>query len=182
MEMAWYIPLLIFCARIGDVSFGTLKLFFIVRGKKSTAVLMAFIESTIWLVGTAGAFKYVTNLWAGFAYCAGFAAGTLSGMLLEKLLITRYQKINIYNPDPQINLTEILREKGYPVTLLEGSGREGSVEICSIITLRQEIPFLEKEIQKIAPNSFITITEIMKTSGGVMNQLFTKNFLPFNFK
>lgn len=40
---------LIFCLRIMDVSVGTVKLLYIVHGRRTIAAILALIESSIWL-------------------------------------------------------------------------------------------------------------------------------------
>lgn len=45
--------LLIFALRITDVSIGTLRITFLVRGKRGVAGALSFFESLIWLLAAA---------------------------------------------------------------------------------------------------------------------------------
>lgn len=175
MSMAWYVPLLIFCARICDVSIGTIRIIFVIRGRTVLAALLGFLEVSIWVMAIAGTLKYLnTNPLALISYAAGFATGNIVGIQLEKLLVTRYQTVRAVNTDGQVNLSDALRLKGYPVTFIEGMGKEGTVEICSITVLRQEVCKLENDILALSPNAFITTSEVMDAYGGVRSQLFSK--------
>jgi len=175
MEMVWYIPILIYFARICDVTIGTIRIIFVIRGRTTIAALLGFVEVSIWVLAIAGTLKYLTaNPLALISYAAGFATGNIVGIKLEKLLVTRYQTVRAVNPDPQVNLSDELRSKGYPVTYIDGMGKDGNVEICSITLLRGEVAKLESDILELSPNVFITTSEVMDAYGGVRSQLFSK--------
>ena len=44
------LPLLIFLARIGDVSINTIRIIYVLGGRRLTATLLGFFESFIWLM------------------------------------------------------------------------------------------------------------------------------------
>ncbi|HSD84532.1 MAG TPA: DUF5698 domain-containing protein, partial [Anaerolineae bacterium] len=44
------LPILIFFARVTDVSLGTLRIIFIARGRRKLAPLLGFFEVLIWIV------------------------------------------------------------------------------------------------------------------------------------
>ncbi len=67
--------LLIFSLRILDVSVGTVKLLYIVHGRRSIAVVLAFIESSIWLTAAGLVFSQLDNLWNAAGFATGFATG-----------------------------------------------------------------------------------------------------------
>ena len=74
--------LLIFCLRLCDVSLGTLRSLYVVRGDRRVAVPLAFAESLIWIIAISRIMKEVTdgNYYNMLAYAGGFACGTLIGM------------------------------------------------------------------------------------------------------
>ena len=55
------IPLLIFVARIADVSFGTVRVIFVSRGLKYLAPIVAFFEVLIWLMAIGQIMKNLSN-------------------------------------------------------------------------------------------------------------------------
>jgi len=122
--MPWFIPILIFFARICDVSIGTIRIILIIRGKPLISALMGFLEVSIWVMAIAGTLKYLSNPLALIAYASGFASGIIIGMYLEKHFVTRYQTVRVINTDEQIVLADHLRGKGFPVTCVDGKGKE----------------------------------------------------------
>jgi uncharacterized protein YebE (UPF0316 family) len=49
--VSWVIiPLLIFFARVADVTIGTIRIVFVARGQKSIAPFLGFVEVLIWIV------------------------------------------------------------------------------------------------------------------------------------
>jgi len=66
---AWVIlPLLIFSARICDVSLGTLRVIFISRGFKKIAPFIGFFEVIIWLVAIGQVMQNIGNFASYIAY------------------------------------------------------------------------------------------------------------------
>ena len=78
---AWLIlPLLIFLARVADVSIGTIRLIFISRGLKYLAPVVGFFEILIWLLAIGQIMKNLSNPACYIAYAGGFAMGNFVGM------------------------------------------------------------------------------------------------------
>src|SRR4051812_18839123 len=78
--------LLIFCLRLCDVSIGTMRTLYVVRGDRRRAVPLAFCESFIWVIAIAKIMKEVNdghrygNI---IAYACGYAAGVFVGITIE---------------------------------------------------------------------------------------------------
>ena len=80
------LPLLIFLARIGDVSIATIRIIFVMSGKKVIAPILGFFESLIWLLANGQIFNNIDNVWSYIAYASGYATGTFVGMYIEEKL------------------------------------------------------------------------------------------------
>ena len=78
------LPFMIFCARICDVTLGTIRVIFISKGIKYLAPIIGFFEVIIWLLAIGQVMNNLTNIVAYIAYGAGFAAGTYIGMAIEE--------------------------------------------------------------------------------------------------
>ena len=85
VERVW-LPLLIFLARVLDVSLGTLRIIFISRGKKYLAPALGFLEVFIWIVAVSQIMRGVQDWVSYLAYAAGFATGNYVGMWIENRL------------------------------------------------------------------------------------------------
>ncbi len=78
------LPFLIFLARIMDVSINTIRIIYVLGGRKLTATFLGFFESFIWLMAIRQIFEHLDNWVCYIAYPAGFAAGILVGVCLLK--------------------------------------------------------------------------------------------------
>ncbi len=84
---SWVIlPILIFCARICDVSFGTLRIIFVSRGKKAVAPILGFFEVSIWLLAISQIMQHLDNAACFLALYCGYAMGNYVGIRIEDKL------------------------------------------------------------------------------------------------
>jgi uncharacterized protein YebE (UPF0316 family) len=79
------LPILIFLARLTDVSLSTLRIVLVTMGKRSIAPLIGFIEAFIWLLAIGQIMQNLTNIMSYLAYAGGFAMGTYLGMWSNEL-------------------------------------------------------------------------------------------------
>ena len=84
--MPWYIPLVIFAARVGDVSIGTVRTIMMINGSRLGSAILGALEVTIWVLAVGGVLKYLPNPWAVLGYAAGFGTGVFVGMSIEDRL------------------------------------------------------------------------------------------------
>jgi len=83
----WIIlPLLIFAARVIDVSMGTVRVIFISRGFKYLAPIVGFFEILTWLLAIGQIMKNLSNPLCYIAYAGGFAMGNYVGMCIADKL------------------------------------------------------------------------------------------------
>jgi len=164
--MAWYIPFLIFGARLLDVPLGTVRMILIVQGHRYIAATLGFFEVAIWALAVGGVIKYLTDPFALTAYAGGFAIGTLVGMNIEDRLAIGYRTVRVFNPNGGLQLCDQLRERGYRVTRVAGEGRDGDVEIAFMVLRRRSVPQLFRTIQELAPRAFTTVERCDKANGG----------------
>jgi uncharacterized protein YebE (UPF0316 family) len=159
--MPWYIPFLIFFARICDVSIGTVRVITVIRGHKLLAAVLGFFEVSIWLLAVSGVLRYISqSLFALVAYGCGFATGTLIGMFIEQKIALGQQMIRIVNADPTIDVAVNLRNEGLIVTEVTGQGAMGEVELCFLAAPRRRAQSVVAKILEICPSAFITIEDI----------------------
>jgi len=104
-------PLLIFTARILDVSLGTVRIVFVSRGLKYLAPLVGFFEVIIWLLAIRVIIQNLNNVACYIAYGAGFAMGTFIGLQIEKKIAIGNSLIRIITKKDATELIEHLKEK-----------------------------------------------------------------------
>src|SRR5688572_12415562 len=117
--------LLIFFLRLCDVSLGTLRTLYVVRGDRLRAVPLAFVESLIWIIAIARIMKEVTNgnYFNMLAYAGGFAAGCYVGITIERWIASGWILIRVITRDD--DLTEAIRARDFGVTEVQSEGRHG---------------------------------------------------------
>ncbi len=169
--MEWYLPFLIFGARILDVSLGTLRVMFTVSGSRWIAAALGFVELTIWALAVGGLVNNLTNPFALVAYAGGFAAGTLVGLTIEDRLALGFRTVQIVNADSGVDLASRLREAGYRVTELAGEGRSGPVEVILLVIRRRQLNDLRRLITEVAPSAFMTVERADRPAGGAFGAL-----------
>ena len=164
----WVIlPLLIFAARIVDVSLGTLRIIFISRGKRLLAPLMGFFEVLIWLLAIGQIFKNLENPACYIAYAAGFAGGNYIGMAIESRLALGLQIVRIITKFFVPEMIQKLKARGYGLTILEGQGASGPVTVIFTIVKRKDLPEFVDIIQSVNPKVFYTVEDVRTAKEGI---------------
>lgn len=163
-EMAWYIPLLIFFARVCDVSIGTVRTIFVIGGHQWLSALLGFFEVIIWVLAVGGVITHLTNVFAVLGYAGGFATGVIVGMAIESRLALGYRAVRAISTDVSVNLSERLRDCGFRVTKVQGSGRSGPVELAFMVVRRRELKALFSAIEKIDARAFISVGQADRPS------------------
>ncbi len=158
------LPLLIFLARVTDMSLDTMRILFISRGKKAIAPVLGFVQVLIWLLAIRQIFLNLSNPICYVAYAGGFAAGTWVGMLLEEKLAIGVQVIRVITRMDATQLIRFLKEAGYGVTFVDGHGTTGTVSIIYTIARRQEIPRIIEAVTRFNPKAFYTVEDIRSMS------------------
>jgi uncharacterized protein YebE (UPF0316 family) len=160
-------PLLIFVARILDMSLGTLRFVLISKSKKKWAPIVGFFEVFIWLIVVRQIITEMNNpLWM-VAYAAGYAMGTYIGMLVsERLNIGEVLFRIIVKKDSTPLVTE-LKENGFGVTIVESAEKENKSNIIFTVIHCRDIKKVGDMVIKHHPNAFFTIEDVRKVSAGV---------------
>ena len=174
MDSWWFsyviLPLLIFVARITDVTLGTVRIILISKGKKSVVPFLAFFEILIWIIAISKIFQNLTNPVCYFAYAAGFATGTYVGMLVEEKLALGTQLVRIITQKNADELIRSLRENGFGVTSVKAEGTKGTVNIVYSVTERKSLPVLIDLVHRFNPNAFYSVEDIRYVEKGVFPQ------------
>lgn len=165
-----YIPLLIFVARLADVTLGTVRAILMVAGYKWASAALGFIELMIWGLGVAGLIAYLSNPWALISYAGGFAAGTLAGLWVEDRIALGFRTVQIVTSRRDAPLAGALRQRGFRATSIEGHGRDGPVEIVLLVIPRRKLGELRELIAEVAPQSFVSTERADRPSAWVPDQ------------
>lgn len=158
------LPLMIFCARVVDVTLSTIKILFVMNGKRDIAPVLGFFEALIWLVAIGQIFSNVDNVWSYLAYAGGFATGTWVGMYVEEKLAVGRVVLRLIVNDSIDDLREFLHDHDFRYSILDGEGRMGKVSIVFLVVDRDKLPQLIAGVNAHRPNAFYTIEGVRKVS------------------
>jgi uncharacterized protein YebE (UPF0316 family) len=165
---AWVIlPLLIFFARICDVTLGTIRVIFISKGFKYIAPVIGFFEVIIWLLAIGQVMNNVTNVASYIAYGAGFATGTFVGMAIEEKLSLGTVIVRVITNQEANDLVEYLRARHYGVTVIGATGSTGPVQVLFMVIKRQDLGMVTGIIRQFQPNAFYSIEDVKSAAEGV---------------
>jgi uncharacterized protein YebE (UPF0316 family) len=161
------LPLLIFFARIVDVSLQTLRIIFTSRDRIKIAPIVGFFEVFIWLLAIGQLFNNVTNILYYLAYASGFATGNYIGIYIERKLSISMLSLLLFlkrNPDQLLNS---LKVAGYGLTTFTAQGKHGNVKMVVLIIKRKNLKDVLDLIEKNYPNAFISIEQVQSVKRGI---------------
>lgn len=159
--------LLIFFARILDVSVGTLRIIFVSKGLKYRSALLGFVESLIWILAISKVMQNLGDWQTYVAFASGFAAGNFVGIALEERIAIGSAIIRVITRHEAPKLIRHLRSAGYGVTSVEGKGETGEVKVIFTLIKRRQLPDVVAVIKKYSPKAFYSIEDVRFASGAV---------------
>lgn len=157
------IPLLIFLARIVDVSIGTIRVIFIAKGFRFWAPLLGFFEVLIWLAAINQIMNNLNNIYCYIAYAAGFATGTYVGIVLEDRLSVGKVMLRLVTRKNASAVFKCLKKSKYATTCVGADGPDGKVKSVSSVIDRQDVPYVLNVIKNVDPNAFYSIEDVRFT-------------------
>lgn len=161
-------PLLIFCARICDVSIGTMRIIFVSKGKRNIAPFLGFFEVLIWIIVVSRVMQNLDNYINYIAYAAGFATGNFVGMLIEERLAVGVQLIRAITTSRGPVLVQLLNKGGFGATIVEGQGARDKVSLVYTIVPRNELGTAIGIINDFNPKTFYTIEDVRAINEGIL--------------
>jgi len=165
---AWVLlPLLIFIARVADVSLGTVRVIFIARGLKYLAPIVGFFEIIIWLLAIGQIMQNLSNPICYIAYAGGFAMGNYVGIWIAEKLSLGVVLIRVITSRDASELIEYLKTAEYGVTSVDAQGSAGKVQVVFTIVRRREVAGVVNLIKQFNPKAFYTIEEVGFVEEGI---------------
>jgi uncharacterized protein YebE (UPF0316 family) len=161
--------LLIFALRVCDVSIGTLRTLFTVRGRKYVSASLALAESAIFIFALSRVMKDVNNPIKMIAYALGFATGNFCGITIERWIGSGTILARIVAKNAVLLVG--LREQGFGVTVTQGEGREGEVALLFVVAPRRRERELLTLIEQLDPNAFVTLDAVHHALGGYLTNV-----------
>ena len=166
------LPLLIFFARILDVSINTVRIIYVLGGRKFTSTLLGFFESFIWLMAIRQIFEHLDNWICYIAYPAGFAAGIFVGMIIEEKIAYGKVIVRIITRKDINPLVHYLNKQYHRYTYVKAEGPDGQENLVFTVLEREKLEMLLITLKDILPTAFYTVEKVNRAaeSGAVVEQ------------
>jgi uncharacterized protein YebE (UPF0316 family) len=159
--------ILIVAARIVDVSLGTLRMTWVIQGRRGVAWIIGFIEILIWVLVVSQVIQNLHQPAYAISYAFGFATGNFVGMTLEKWMAFGDQVVRVFTREGT-KMAAKLRAEGLRVTSFQGEGRDGPIQMLFIEAPRKGTPYITKLAQETDPKCFYIIDDIRTVSQAQM--------------
>ena len=148
--------LIIFMLRLADQSLGTMRALLVSKNKPIFAALIGLVESAIWIIAISQVIKDIDDPILISAYASGFAAGTILGSYIERIVGVGNIVVRVFCPVNSPSVAASLREKGHGVTVIDGQGKDGPVKIYWCVISRRKLNSVLNMIEEINPKAYVT--------------------------
>ncbi|MFW6324507.1 MAG: DUF2179 domain-containing protein [Desulfovibrionales bacterium] len=150
-----FLGIFIFLAEVVALTLGTVRMLSLVQGAARTAFVLGTLEMTIWITATSAVLTQVSKEpFLGVCYVLGFAAGNVAGILVERKLAPGRVVLRAITPSHGGQMAAAIREAGYAVTTIPGSGATGPVTILFVVCMRKDLKEILPVIKRICPTTF----------------------------
>ena len=161
------IPFFIFVAEMCVVTLSTLRTIFVARGMKGLAPVLGFFEVSTWLFAIGAVMKNLSDFRCSLAFAGGFTLGNYLGILIEQKLALGSVVVRTITSKDATPLVERLRAADYGVTVLDGQGGTGPVEVVFTVVPRKELDNVLALIKQFDANMFYSVDSLQSAGAGV---------------
>jgi uncharacterized protein YebE (UPF0316 family) len=159
--------LFVFIMRVIDMSLDTLRMLFVMRGRKLLAGLIGATQAAVFILAVSAVLSGPLNVWTVLGYALGFGAGVVVGMLAEERLAIGHSMFRIYSPAERGSAIALaLRESGHAATEFTAQGKDGPVTVVNCAIARKDVAAVREIIFKADPHAFVTVDEVRPMQRG----------------
>lgn len=158
--------LFIFLMRVVDMSLDTLRLLFVMRGRKLIAGLIGAIQAAVFILAVSQVLSGPLNFWTVLGYSAGFGCGVVLGIVFEERLAIGYAMFRIYSPARGAAIAAALRAAGHAATEFSAQGKDGMVTVVNTAVPRKAVAAVSAIIRQADEHAFVTMDEVRPLTRG----------------
>lgn len=164
--------ILIFIAKLVEVSLATVRLVLVNRGEKLKGSIIGFFEILIWALVVS---QVLTDLSEDplklVVYCLAFSFGNYIGVTIEGKLAIGTSCIQVLiREETKEPLCAALRESGYGVTAIKGEGKNGPMDVLMVVLRRKSIDAATEIIHHFSPKAVIMINDVRQFRNGFIKK------------
>lgn len=157
----------VFCARILDVSFGTVRTVLTVKGKKGYASIIGFIEVLIWFIIVKEAMNTdESSILVAISYAGGFATGTYIGGFISQKLIPGNFGVQIITSAKNTDMVKSLRDEGFAVSVIDVKGQQEEKLMLFIEIDKKRFNRLQMLVRELDEKAFLVVNETKMVQNG----------------
>lgn len=162
----------IFFAKLVEVSLATVRSVLINRGEKLKGAIIGFFEVLLWVTVASQVLGTITeDPFKVVVYCFAFACGNYLGVIIEGKLAIGTASMQVFVSDEVIEeLSALLRGRGFGVTIIEGQGKDGPVQVLLIFVKRKCVDEAIGLIRDLSPHAMITVNDVRHLRNGYMRK------------
>jgi uncharacterized protein YebE (UPF0316 family) len=164
VEIAGYI--IIFFARVADVSLATIRTIMLMRGHKLLAGGIGFVEILIYIIALRYVFNTLNEWTSLIFYALGFSTGNIVGVWLEEKMAMGFLILWVVTQRDGVAFAAYLRNAGFGVTVFPCQGKEGSYHLLNVVLERRRMKKLERLIFEWDEKAFVTVSDARAIRGG----------------
>jgi uncharacterized protein YebE (UPF0316 family) len=158
--------LFVFAMRVIDMSLDTLRMLFVMRGRKWLAGGIGIAQATVFILAVSAVLRGPLNAWNVLGYALGFATGIVLGMTAEERLGLGYGMFRIYSPLHGHEIALALRGAGHAATEFLATGRDGAITVVNCAVSRRDTEAVHALIGKVDAAAFITVDDVRPLQHG----------------
>lgn len=151
--------LFVFVMRLIDMSLDTLRLLFMMRGRKLLSGLIGAAQAAVFILAVSAVLTGPLNVFTVAGYALGFGSGVIVGMFAEERLAIGYAMLRVYSPASGRAIAEALRQAGHAATEIEARGKDGQMTVVNIVVARRQVNAVRALIDGVDASAFVTVDD-----------------------
>jgi uncharacterized protein YebE (UPF0316 family) len=160
------VALIVFLLRTVDLTIDTLRVTSVARGRRGMVWIFGFSEALTFVIAISGVLATLADPLNIFAFAAGFATGTLVGIVIEEWVAPGHSLLRIVSPTLGLAIQKRLHAQGYGATYLAGTGQHGAISLILAYTPRRKIDEVKDLVLSEDPTAFMTVQHVRQLRGG----------------
>jgi uncharacterized protein YebE (UPF0316 family) len=163
--------LLIFVAKIIEVTIGTMRIILIGKGYRKQGTALAVIEILLWVFIASAVIQGVTEApIKGIIYSVGFALGVYVGSFIEnRVAVGKILIQAIADKTGADIIMRVLRANGHGVTSVDGHGKDTERTVLMVFANRKNKQTILNLIKDTEPKALIVANEVSMVQGGYVS-------------
>ena len=159
----------IFFGKILEVTVATVRMVLINRGERIKGTIIAFFDILLWLVITGTVLQgFQDDPLRILVFALAFSVGNYLGSWFEEKLAFGLSSLEVIVPESEESkkLADVLRDEGFGVTVIKGTGRSGQRDLLLLHLKRNRIAEAKNLINENFAGAVIVVSDSRAIKGG----------------